>query len=253
MPVKIGPSTVNRTMTQHLREILIRAAKVWKVKVIDIDWSEHLLKEPKERVREASPAEETAILAELECGYDVAIKFAFLSGCRRMEILGLIWSRVDFFSKSITVIGKGNKSRIIPMSRAIFELLWAERDRHPEAVFTYEAKRTSKRYKLVRGRRYPLTESGLKTAMRRAVPDAGVSNFRFHDTRHTAATRILRVSNLRVAQKLLGHEDIKTTTKYAHAMVEDIRNGLDAMNPTESPTDDVAEGAKGLGEKKNSA
>lgn len=251
-PVRIGPSTVNRTMTQPLREILIRAAKVWKVKVADIDWSEHLLKEPKERVREATPAEEAAILGELERGYDVAVKFAFLSGCRRMEIIGLIWSRVDFFSRSITVIGKGNKSRLIPMSKAMFDLLWAERDRHPDVVFTYEAKRTSKRYNLVRGKRYPLTESGLKTAMRRAVPDAGVSNFRFHDTRHTAATRILRVSNLRVAQKLLGHEDIKTTTKYAHAMVEDIRNGLDAMSPTESPTDGVAGDAKGLGEKKNS-
>lgn len=252
-PVKIGPSTVNRTMTQPLREILIRAAKVWKAKVADIDWSEHLLNEPKERVREASPAEETAILNELERGYDVAVKFAFLSGCRRMEIIGLTWSRVDFFSKSFTVIGKGNKARIIPMSKAIFALLWGERDRHPEAVFTYEAKRTSKRYKLVRGQRYPLTESGLKTAMRRAVPDAGVNNFRFHDTRHTAATRILRTSNLRVAQKLLGHEDIKTTTKYAHAMVEDIRNALDAMSPTENPTDIIGGEDKALGDKKDSA
>ncbi len=75
----------------------------------------------------------------------------------------------------------------------------------------------------------------LETAIALAkLPRVKVSNFRFHDTRHTAATRILRVSNLRVAQKLLGHEDIKTTTKYAHAMVEDIRNGLDAMSPTES-------------------
>lgn len=232
-PVKVGPSTVNRTMTQPLREIIIRAGKIWNVKVAKIDWSEHLLDEPGERVREASPDEEKAIMGELERGYDVAVKFAFLSGCRRMEILGLIWSRVDFFSKSITVIGKGKKSRVIPMSKAMFTLLWEERDRHPEKVFTYVAARTSKRYKLIKGQRYPLTESGLKTAMRRAVPNAGVTNFRFHDTRHTVATRVLRATNLRVAQKLLGHEDIKTTTKYAHAMVEDIRNGLDAISPTD--------------------
>lgn len=237
-PVKVGPSTVNRTMTQPLREIIIRAGKIWNVKVAKIDWSEHLLDEPGERVREASPDEEKAIMGELERGYDVAVKFAFLSGCRRMEILGLIWSRVDFFSKSITVIGKGKKSRVIPMSKAIFALLWEERDRHPEKVFTYVAARTSKRYKLIRGQRYPLTESGLKTAMRRAVPNAGITNFRFHDTRHTVATRVLRATNLRVAQKLLGHEDIKTTTKYAHAMVEDIRNGLDAISPTDEAAAD---------------
>ncbi|MGV1780037.1 tyrosine-type recombinase/integrase [Agrobacterium vitis] len=78
----------------------------------------------------------------------------------------------------------------------------------------------------------------LKTAMRRAVPNAGVENFRFHDTRHTAATRVLRASNLRVAQKLLGHQDIATTTKYAHPMDDDIRTALNSATakPTEKPT-----------------
>jgi hypothetical protein len=88
----------------------------------------------------------------------------------------------------------------------------------------------------VRGQRYPVTEAGLKTAMRRAVPKSGVTNFRFHDTRHTAATRVLRKSNLRVVQTLLGHSDVKTTTKYAHALKEDVRAALEAASTTESPT-----------------
>ncbi|MCM0751984.1 hypothetical protein DEA98_14015 [Brucella pseudogrignonensis] len=46
---KISPATVNRTMTQPLREMLIRAAKVWRVKTNDINWSQHLLAE---KVRE---------------------------------------------------------------------------------------------------------------------------------------------------------------------------------------------------------
>ena len=105
-------------------------------------------------------------------------------------------------------------------------------------MFTYVASRTKKAEGLVRGTRYPITESGLKSAMRRAVPRAGVDNFRFHDTRHTAATRVLRKSNLRVAQILLGHSDVKTTTKYAHALNEDIRAALDAASPTKNPTTD---------------
>lgn len=76
-----------------------------------------------------------------------------------------------------------------------------------------------------------MTESGLKSEMRRAVPRAGVENFRFHDTRHTAATRVLRKSKMRVAQILLGHKDIKTTTKYAHALAEDVRAALEAASP----------------------
>jgi integrase len=61
----------------------------------------------------------------------------------------------------------------------------------------------------------------LKTAWRRYKKHAGVENFRFHDTRHTAATRTLRACNLKVVQELLGREDIATTAKYAHAMIED--------------------------------
>ena len=82
--------------------------------------------------------------------------------------------------------------------------------------------------------------------MRRAVPKAGVKNFHFHDTRHTAATRVLRKSNLKVVQQLLGHEDIKTTTKYAHVMQEDVLNAMEAARPTESPTGASADGNKAL-------
>ncbi|URQ76211.1 MAG: site-specific integrase [Candidatus Ochrobactrum gambitense] len=230
-PQRITPATVNRTMTQPLREIMLRAANVWRVKTNPIDWSEHLLKEDGERIREASHVEEAQIMSELDRGYDVAVRFAFLTGCRRMEILGLSWDKVDFFGRTFTVLGKGKKERIIPMSSAVFELLWGERNHHEVKVFTFVAKRTLKKPGLIRGQRYPLTESGLKSAMRRAIADAGVKNFRFHDTRHTAATRALRASNLKVVQKLLGHSDIKTTTKYAHAMVEDIRSAMDAMKP----------------------
>ena len=243
----VSPATVNRTCTQPLREIITRAKKVWKVTVADVDFGKHMLKEPQERVREASVGEESAILGQLERGYDVAVEFAFLSGCRRMEILGLEWPHVDFFSRRFTVTGKGGKSRTLPMSDAIYELLWGEKDHHPVKVFTFEAKRTLKNTGKVRGKRYPLSESGLKSAMRRAVPRADVKNFRFHDTRHTAATRVLRASNLKVAQKLLGHSDIKTTTKYAHALDDDIRNALNAAaRPTKSPTEGADESGKQL-------
>jgi integrase len=242
----VTTSTVNRTCTQPLREIINRARKVWKVKVADVDFSKHMLKEPQERVREANEAEEASILAELGEGYDKAVRFAFLSGCRRMEIVGLEWSRVDFFTRQFIVIGKGDKLRTIPMSDAIYDLLWGEKDHHPEKVFTFVAQKTRKAEGLVRGMRYPVTESGLKSAMRRAVPRAGVENFRFHDTRHTAATRVLRKSNLRVAQILLGHSDVKTTTKYAHALNEDIRAALNAASPTQTPTSVGGEDGKAL-------
>ena len=236
----VGPATVNRTVTEPLRKVMLRAQKVWKSPVGDVNWRQHLLKEPKERIREASTGEEAAVLAEVGAGYDDAVRFAFMNGCRAMEIEGLRWPMVDFFGRQFTVIGKGGKARVIPMSQATFDLLWEQRGRHEEFVFTYAAKRTDARKGLVKGQRYPVTNSGLRITMSRAAKRANIENLRFHDTRHTAATRVLRKSNLKVVQNLLGHERITTTEKYAHALAEDIRAALEAANPTEIPTTDGA-------------
>ncbi|MFD2058867.1 tyrosine-type recombinase/integrase [Mesorhizobium calcicola] len=228
----ISNATVNRTATVPLRGIMTRAKKTWKVPVADIDWSRHLLKEPKERVREASVDEERRLLIAMRDDYTPAVRFAILTGCRRMEIVDLTWSRVDFFGRTITVTGKGEKTRILPMTNVVYELLWALKGDHSSAVFTYLAKRTSKRRNLIRGKRYPITMEGFKTAWRRYRDKSGVENFRFHDTRHTAATRTLRTGNMKVVQRMLGHEDITTTAKYAHAMIEDMRVAMDAANHT---------------------
>jgi integrase len=247
----VGPATVNRTMTEPLRKVLRRAAKTWKVPVGEVEWSQHMLDEPQERVREASRGEEAKIMAKLSRGYEQAVRFAFINGCRRMEIVGLKKTHVDFFSRQFTVIGKGGKSRVIPMNDATYELLWDLKDGPTEYVFTYQAARNDARKRLVKGERYPITAEGLKTAMRRKTTAAGVENFRFHDTRHTAATRVLRKSNLRVVQELLGHADVATTTKYAHAMKEDVRAALNAASPVKSPVQPVASDDKLLKENGN--
>ncbi|MEX3008324.1 tyrosine-type recombinase/integrase [Hoeflea sp. TYP-13] len=226
----VANTTVNRSVTQRLRHIILRAKNIWKVQVPDIKFTDHLLDEPQERVREASIGEEADILSQLTRGYDDAIRFAFDTGCRRMEILGMEWSHVDFFSDRFTVTGKYGKIRTLPMSETARALLWDQRSHHPSKVWTYEAQRTLKKQGIIRGQRYPQTEAGLKTAFRRATERAGVENFRFHDTRHTAATRILRESNLRIVQDILGHSDPKTTTKYAHATDDDIRRAMNAAS-----------------------
>lgn len=234
---KVSNGTVNRTVTQPLRHILNRARHIWKALVADVQWSRHMLKEPKERIREASTREEKAIQDELARGYDVAAAFAFASGCRRMEILGLRWEHIDLEGGRFTVIGKGDKSRTLPLTPRLRQIVEQCVGHHQSHVFTYAARRTDKRKGLVRGKRYPLTEAGLKTAFRRAVPKAGVVDFRFHDARHTMATRTLRKSNIRVVQQMLGHEDIATTAKYAHAVMADLAVAMDAASPTQISTE----------------
>jgi integrase len=225
----VSNATVNRSATGPLRAIMHRAQSVWKVPVGDVTWRQHWLKEPRERVREASRDEEVKILAAMRDDYAPAVHFAFLTGCRRAEIVGLTWQCVDFFGRTVTVTGKGDKTRTIPMTQAVYDLLWQEKDHHATAVFTYVVKRVNKDMNLVRGARQPITMEGFKTAWRRFKPD-DVQNFRFHDTRHTAATRTLRTGNLKVVQQMLGHDDIATTAKYAHSMIDDMRAAMEAAN-----------------------
>lgn len=246
----VGPATVNRTMIEPLRKVLLRAREVWDSPVAKVRWSKLMLEEPSERVREASKGEEAKIMAKLERGYENAVRFAFINGCRRMEIVGLKKTDVDFFSRQFTVNGKGGKSRTIPMNDATYALLWDLRNDPTEYVFTYAAARNDARKKLKKGVRYAITDAGLRSAMRRKTAAAGVENFRFHDTRHTAATRVLRKSNIKVVKNLLGHSSIETTDKYAHAMKEDVRAALNAASPVSNPVTNHTEDAKVLVELK---
>lgn len=87
------------------------------------------------------------------------------------------------------------------------------------------------------GKYYPITREGLKTEFRRTLPKAGIENYRFHDNRHTAATRILRATgNIKLVKELLRHDQITTTNKYAHVTQFDI---LEAMEKaaTQSTTE----------------
>ena len=239
----VSNATVNRTVLEPLRAILLRAAQVWDQQTGKINWKAHRLAVKPERVREATPAEEAGLKTAIRDDYVPALAFALLTGCRRAEIVGLAWTDVDFFNRRFTVTGKGDRSRSIPMTGEVYDLLWSLKDHHPVAVFTYVCRRPGSGRGQVKGQRYPITIAGFKTAWRRGRARAGIADFRFHDTRHTAGTRLLRhTGNLRLAQKLLGHADIATTTRYAHAAEADLRAGLEAVATahkpaTESPTE----------------
>lgn len=78
--------------------------------------------------------------------------------------------------------------------------------------------------------------------MRRAVSKAGVENFHVHDLRHTAATRLLRTTgNLVMSQKLLGHSQITTTTRYAHVTKDDLRQAMEDVENAKDSTKALAD------------
>ncbi|RWI91126.1 MAG: hypothetical protein E5X33_22135 [Mesorhizobium sp.] len=138
----ISNRRVNASVIEPLRAILRRASEVWCQPVNRVKWKDHVLEETQERVREATPDEEAVLLEAMRSDYVPALRFALLTGCRRAEIVGLTWSRVNFFNNQVTVTGKRGKSRTIPLTEEARELLWRLRGHQAEAVFTYVAVRT---------------------------------------------------------------------------------------------------------------
>jgi integrase len=225
----IAPATVNRSVTEVLKKLFTRA-KDWGVQFEhEPDWSRHFLKEPQERVRELHGNEADRLDDATRDDYRPILEFTALSGLRMSECL-LQWSEVNWDARKIVKQGKGDKRVSVPITDAVREILWPLRGHHPTTVFTYVAKRTRKPLGLIKGQRYPITYNGLKSAWKAIRAASGVTDFRFHDYRHDFATKLLRETrNLKLVQKALNHADIKTTTKYAHVLDDEVAAGLDAM------------------------
>ncbi len=225
----VSVATVNRTTTDMLRRLFVRARKTWKLPFAnEPDWSKHRLTEAR-RVEEVRADDEDDIFARLHNGYGAFFRFAMVSGLRLAECL-LRKRQVDWTEGTITVTQKGGRTHVIPITRAIAAILQGEWERHAEWVFTFAARRASKAAGRARGQRCPITYEGIKTEWRRKVRED--LPIRFHAARHTRATRLIRrTGDLKAAQELLGHAQITTTgTYYAHALIEDVRAKLDAAD-----------------------
>lgn len=233
----VANSTVNRTVLEPLRAILRRAA-LWGQKVARIEWKEHLLDEPKERIRELTDVEESKLFAALRPSYKPIVRFAVLSALRRHELLAMEWEHIDWGGRRINLVGKGEIIGFIPMSTEMEKVLRSVHSYGASGpVWLYKPERHEDGVDNLTPR--PITEEGLKTEFRRARARAGMKSsrqdplmgFRFHDNRHTGITRLVRDSgNLKLGQKLARHATIATTMKYAHATEDDLRQAMDAAH-----------------------
>lgn len=223
----ISPYTVNDT-TEQLKKLFTRA-KAWGVRFAhEPAWRDHWLDEPQERVRELHDHEGEKLDAAMREDLAPFFAFAKASGLRLRECYSLRWPEVDWSQGRITKAGKGGRLVTVPITSAIRETLWPLRGHHSEHVFTYVAQRTHQGK--VKGRRYPLTREGIKTAWRRLRKKAEVDGFRFHDFRHDFGTKLLRqTGNLKLVQRALSHRDIKTTTRYAHVLDAEVAEAMESM------------------------
>ena len=142
------------------------------------------------------------------------LELAYAAGLRVSELVGLTRDAVDLRGHVLTVIGKGDKQRLVPFGRAAARALrtWLEHGR-PQLVRTLRHPHV-----FVNARGGPLSRMGWWKILRNHARGAGVaSRVHPHALRHSFATHLLEGgADLRVVQELLGHARISTTAIYTH-------------------------------------
>jgi integrase len=232
-PVKlVSPATVNRSAVEPLRKLLNYCRDVLEEPVRPIKWKLHLRAEPSERIRTMKAGEEeAALLAALPAKYHPLVKIKARIGPRIFEMVKLKWTDINWGLMHIEIMGKGGDVSTVPIPTDVRDILWAL-SRQGDYVFTHED-----------GSKF--TYDGVQSAWKRACRKAGIVGLRIHDLRHTAGTNLLAATgNLRLAQRLLRHKDIRSTLRYAHVLDEDLRSGLESTQKT--PTVNPDTGVKSL-------
>jgi integrase len=156
------------------------------------------------RDRRLEPGELDAILEGVECPWArAAVLLAIETGCRRGELLGLLWADVRGSVAHLRQT-KNGKARTIPLSsraRAVLEGL-------PRSISGYVI---------------PLTVGGLDHRWRRACASAGVEGITFHTLRHEATSRLFeRGLDVVEVMSITGHSSLTMVKRYAHLRAADL-------------------------------
>ncbi len=158
---------------------------------------------------------------------DYAIITIFLNcGLRLSELVGINLNNIK--GTTLTVIGKGDKERGIPLNNACIKAIEDYMKVRPinsikdrNALFISDQKRR-------------ISKESVQKIVKKYIKAAGLDPERYstHKLRHTAATLMYKYGNvdIRALQELLGHESISTTQIYTHLDSKQLKNAVDS-NP----------------------
>ena len=159
---------------------------------------------------------------------DVAMfELFYSSGLRLSELAGINPEHIDFAGGEVRVLGKGNKSRIVPVGAKALEALQAwlplratlVAAGEPALFVSQRGQRLS-----VRSIQQRLALSGQKQGLTQHVHP--------HALRHSFASHVLQSSgDLRAVQEMLGHASITTTQIYTHLDFQHLASVYDSAHP----------------------
>lgn len=203
------PATVNRERAclSHLFNLAKRRQKFFGVNPVS---QVQALEENNQRERILSPEEEERLLSCCSPHLKPIIITALYTGMRKGEIINLKWENIDLKHNIITIknnVSKNKKTRRIPISSAIRRVFLKQRLQNGRADFVFISSN---------GNPYKRHDS-LKKPFQVACQKANIEELRFHDLRHTAATRMVEAkAGIVAVSRILGHSSLKMTMRYAH-------------------------------------
>jgi integrase/recombinase XerC len=176
------------------------------------------------------PAEEAAAVMDARGTSGAArardaavLEMLYATGLRVSELAGLDVDAVDREARTVRVLGKGGKERIVPYGAPA-----------ARALDAYLGRRADGRGPVfVNPRGGRLTVRSIHAIVRRAARAAGITRRASpHTLRHTFATHLLDAgADLRAVQELLGHASISTTQIYTHTSVERLKQVYEKAHP----------------------
>ena len=165
------------------------------------------------------------------------LELMYSSGLRCSEVINLKVSDIEFSSRYMRILGKGNKERIVPFSEEAKKAMinYAKFSREQTLK---ENEKTKNEYFFLNSKGDKLTSRGLEYILKEIVKKTGLSlgfDLHPHVLRHTFATHLLdQGADLRVIQELMGHESINTTSIYMHVSKEKVKSEYDKYFPNSS-------------------
>jgi integrase len=200
-------STVNRDVST-LKAMLAKAVE-WKLLDVNPARDVQRFKVNDARTRYLELDELTVLLAAARLDVAApwlvpAIMLAVHTGLRQGELLRLRWADLSPTLDQATVaLTKNDDEKYVPLNAAA----WAALDMLPRYGTTVLAWPWGE----------PLSDTTLYCAFVRVCRAAGITDFRWHDLRHTCASHLaMECHDLHLVGTVLGHRDPKSTRRYAH-------------------------------------
>ena len=216
-----APKTVNNE--------LVLMSHAFNLAIKDWEWVKEnpVKKVSREKVnnqieRWLTPDEEKRLSSHSPRWLDQIIAFAINTGLREEEILEMQWPQVDFTRKTVTILKQKNRGKdTLPLNKNALRVLTARK----------KVRRSDVDYIFYNGNCKKIDARNLLRAFYSACEKAKVDNLRFHDLRHTFATRLVQGGvDIYTVQKLGRWKTISMVIRYAHHYPESLRSGVEILD-----------------------